>query len=88
MRDPAHESYRRVDTLPWRNVDGEIVVVDPRQHRVHVLNETASRMWEFLDHEHTVEDLTHWLEAEGSHEDVDVFLHDLGSKGLIEKHHR
>ena len=40
--------WRRDAELPFQQLDEETIVVDPRSREVHLLNETAARIWELL----------------------------------------
>jgi Coenzyme PQQ synthesis protein D (PqqD) len=89
---PTHSaSYRRKERLPFRRLDAETVIVNPRDREVHVLNGTGSRIWELLETAATVPELIRALEREGKFEvaalalvrDVTSFLEDLARKGLV-----
>ena len=52
-------SHSRDLGLPYQRLDDEeTIVVDPRSREVHLLNETAARIWELLASARTIEDLT------------------------------
>jgi PqqD family protein of HPr-rel-A system len=81
--------WRRETTLPFQRMDEETLVVDPRSREVHLLNETAARIWELLETASSVDEIVETLaqEYEGSpredlRREVEAFLSDLGSKGL------
>ncbi len=48
----ASRPQRRVDGIVERVLDGELVVYDTRQQRVHILNPTAALIWSLCDGEH------------------------------------
>jgi PqqD family protein of HPr-rel-A system len=82
-------SWRRDAALPFQRMDEETIVVDPKSREVHLLNETAARIWELLGTASSVDDLVATLaeEYEGAspedlRREVQAFLDDLGSKGL------
>ena len=50
-------TYRRDPGLPFQKLDEETIVVDPRTREVHLLNETAARIWELLAAPSSVEEL-------------------------------
>lgn len=43
----------RTPRLPWRELDGVIVVIQPGQNEVHELNGVASLIWKLADGNHT-----------------------------------
>ena len=47
-----------------RMVDGEAVLVDPKQGMVRVLNPTGARIWELIDGRQTVAELAAGIAAE------------------------
>jgi PqqD family protein of HPr-rel-A system len=51
-------TYARDPGVPHQKLDEETIVVDPRSREVHLLNETAARIWELLASPSTVDDLT------------------------------
>ena len=89
----AHKptSWRRELALPFQRMDEETIVVDPRSREVHLFNETAARIWELLGTASSTDELVAALseEYEGAPDEelrreVETFLSDLGSKGLLE----
>ena len=42
-------SWRRDAELPFQKLDEETIVVDPRRREVHLLNETAARIWDTIN---------------------------------------
>lgn len=60
----TNEQWRRVAGLPFQALDDEIIVVNPAQREVYLLNETASRVWELCATPRTVEDLVAGLAEE------------------------
>jgi len=81
--------WRRDGELPFQKLDEETIVVDPKRREVHLLNETAARIWELLASPQSVEDLTAAL---GDEYDVDEAelgdavvecVEGLASKGLV-----
>jgi hypothetical protein len=84
--------FARAKGLPFRHLDGQTVIVDPQRREVHVLNGTASTIWDLLgDDTRTVWDLVAALGHEASFDvslqtiaaDLDGFLSDLAQKGLV-----
>ena len=83
-------SFHRDQTLPFQRMDEETIVVDPRSREVHLLNETAARIWDLLESPASLEELCEALadEYEGAtpevvRGEVEGFLKDLGGKGLV-----
>jgi hypothetical protein len=80
---------RRVSSLPFQKMNDEVLVVDPRTREVHLLNVTATRIWDLLETPHTAAELSLALAeefdapAEVLRADVEVSLTELGAKGLV-----
>jgi PqqD family protein of HPr-rel-A system len=84
------KSFRREDALPFQRLDEETIVVDPRSREVHLLNETAARIWELLETASSVDELVEALrdeyegaEPEELRREVEAFLSDLSARGLL-----
>jgi len=81
--------FRRDAALPFQTMDEETIVVDPRTREVHLLNETAARIWELLKTEQTLPGLLALLaseyqaEGEDLRREVESFVAALTEKGLI-----
>jgi PqqD family protein of HPr-rel-A system len=83
-------SFRREAALPFQRMDEETIVVDPRAREVHLLNETAARIWDLLESASSVDEIVEALadEYEGAppeelRREVEAFLGELGGKGLL-----
>lgn len=82
------KKLRRNDQLPFQTLDGEVVVVDPKAQKVHVLNCTASRIWELLENEIDLQGLIDALTEEYDLispervQEVRSFLNELEEQGL------
>jgi len=83
-------SWRRDPTLPFQRMDEDTIVVDPRSREVHLLNETAARIWELLETASSIDELCEALgeeyegaPAEALRREVEAFVEDLGGKGLL-----
>jgi PqqD family protein of HPr-rel-A system len=61
-------SWRRDSELPFQKLDEETIVLDPPRREVHLLNETAARIWELLASPRSLDELTATL---GDEYDVD-----------------
>jgi len=85
------DRYSRADRLPFRRLDDQTVIVDPRRREVHVLNGVGSAIWDLLSETKNVVDLVAALEHDGRFDadfdtiasDVQAFLADLMAKGLV-----
>jgi hypothetical protein len=85
------DRYSRAERLPFRRLDDQTVIVDPRRREVHVLNGVGSAIWDLLSETKNVIDLVAALEHDGRFDadfdtiaaDVQAFLSDLIDKGLV-----
>ena len=86
---PPPPAWRRASALPFQRLDEEVLVVDPRTRSVHLLNPTATRVWELLQSTTTQPRLLEILCAEfeapadAIRTDLERLLGDLSAKGLI-----
>lgn len=82
-------TWRRDPAVPFQRLEEDTIVVDPRTREVHLLNDTAGRIWELLGAKTTVEELASSLgdeydaPPEELREAVVVLLEDLRGKGLV-----
>lgn len=82
-------TLRRVTSLPFQKMNHEALVVDPRTRSVHLLNPTATRVWDLLEAPRTVDQLVSILgqEYDAAEEilraEVATLLADLEAKGLV-----
>jgi PqqD family protein of HPr-rel-A system len=92
MNDDANmtTSWSRDPALPYQRMDEEMIVIDPRAREVHLLNETAARIWDLLETPASVDELCAALadEYEGAtpealRAEVEGFVKDLSGKGLL-----
>jgi len=89
MSAGAMGSWRRDSELPFQKLDEETIVVDPRRREVHLLNETAARVWELLASPQSVDELAAALGGEYDvaeaelREAVVELVDGLSSKGLL-----
>ncbi|MEO8213508.1 MAG: HPr-rel-A system PqqD family peptide chaperone [Myxococcales bacterium] len=80
---------RRVSSLPFQKLNDEVLVVDPRTREVHLLNLTATRIWDLLEHPSTPAALLAVLREEfdapdeALRADIRTLLAELGAKGLV-----
>jgi hypothetical protein len=72
-----------------RLVDGEAVIIHPRQGRVRVLNGVGSRLWELADGQRRVVELTeivtreYNVDGDRAATETLAFLTDLAERGLL-----
>lgn len=57
-------TFKRDPGLPYQKLDEETIVVDPRSREVHLLNETAARVWELLASPRSLDELAATLGEE------------------------
>jgi PqqD family protein of HPr-rel-A system len=82
-------TYRRDPGLPFQKLEEETIVVDPRTREVHLLNDTAARVWELLASSSTLDELTEALAEEYDatpetlRAGVEELLGGLREKGLL-----
>jgi hypothetical protein len=81
--------YRRNETLPFQEIEGQIVIVCPARQELHQLDGTATFLWNLMDRPRSATELAKALgeefevEPEPAERDVRAFLDDLDQKGLI-----
>lgn len=79
----------RVPEVVSRLIDGEAVLVHPRQGKIRVLNPVGARLWEQVDGRSTVETLARSLATEyvvdlaQAQEDTLAFFGDLVRRGVL-----
>ena len=80
---------RLVKDLIWRETDDGIVVVDPSEGKVRVLNGVGSVIWKLLSQEKSAADIESYIvdsfdiAAEQASADVGAFLSQLAERGMI-----
>jgi hypothetical protein len=80
----------RSSELSWREIDGEMVVLDLASSRYLTTNRTGSVLMRLLTEECTADELTDNLAAEfgipreQAREDVEQFVKMLADKGLLD----
>ena len=81
--------WRRDSELPFQRLDEETIVVDPHSREVHLLNETAGRIWELLATPRSLDELVAALgdEYDAASDELREAISDcltgLGDKGLV-----
>ena len=56
--------YARHQDIAWRLVEGDALLVDPRNGRIYPLNPVAARIWEMLDQQHLASEIVESLVQE------------------------
>jgi hypothetical protein len=83
--------FHRVSDLPFRKLDDEVVIVNPRHRQIHVLNGTAAVLWDLLERSSSVPDLVAAVIGDDPFDvatevvarDVSAFVAELLEKGLV-----
>ena len=84
------QSLKKRTDLLVEEIEDEVVIYDPRTHRVHHLNPMASIIWELFDvsvsPQEIVKEIVDSLNAESQkvEKDVQETLKHLQKKGLLE----
>lgn len=79
-----------VEKLIWRETDDGIVVVDPIEGKVRVLNGVGSEIWKLVNQRKSRSDIQQAIAgtyniSEGQAEaDITAFLDQLSARGMIE----
>lgn len=63
MLDPD-KRYARHPDIAWRVIDGDGLLVDPRNGKIFPLNSVAIRIWQLLDSQHCIAAIVGVLTAE------------------------
>ncbi len=83
-------TYRRVQGLPWQMIDDKAVILDPRNQKVHELNEVGSFIWDKLDGQNDPEAISTLLVEDFDCElaivasDIQDFCEGLVAEGIVE----
>jgi hypothetical protein len=84
-------TYCRRQRLPFRKLDDQTVILNPRGRDVHILNGTGTLIWELLSEGRSAEELVALLNGPRPFDadtlemasDVAGFLAELTAKGLV-----
>ena len=82
-------TFKRDPGVPYQKLDEETIIVDPRTREVHLLNDTAARIWELLGAAQSIDQLTATLgeeydaPADELRAGVEELLGGLRDKGLL-----
>lgn len=80
--------FARNDDIAWRVIDGEALVVSPKDSLIYPLNDVGTRIWELLDGKRTVSDIASLIcgefeaDAKAIRDDVAEFIEGLSKAGL------
>jgi Coenzyme PQQ synthesis protein D (PqqD) len=73
----------------WRELDGEAILLDPKQGCSYNLNQVGTLVWRMLDGQHTTADIVeaiceaYEVEPELALQDLELLLGDLRSNNLL-----
>ena len=80
----------RNSKIAWQIIDQKIVLVSPKQMKIHILSGTGSHIWNHLKEPTSVENLVEKVveeydtTKEKAREDVNTFLEQLSKEELLE----
>jgi PqqD family protein of HPr-rel-A system len=89
MTTTQNTTWHRDPELPHQKLDEETIVVDPARREVHLLNETAARVWELCETPRSLDELVDALADEYDAADDELrasvaeLLNALGEKRLV-----
>lgn len=75
--------------VPWRNIDGNVIVVDPTAGHIYPFNSVGTRIWLLLDGSRPVSEVVKTIlsefegEAEVIRKDALLFIEELLKASLI-----
>lgn len=75
--------------IPWRNIDGNVLIVQPAEGHIYPLNSVATRIWLLSDGRRRVDEILHALAEEFDAQPEDIrrdalrFLEELEKAALI-----
>ena len=81
--------FARNGDIAWRVIDGEALVVSPKDSLIYPLNDVGTRIWELLDGKRTVSDIASAIcvefeaDAKAIQDDVMDFIEGLSKAGLV-----
>jgi len=81
----------RLDDLTWREIDGDLVILDLRSSTYLTTNSSATVLMQQLTEERTLQQLiqalvdTFDIPEWRAHRDVKTFIDELGGRGLLER---
>ncbi len=81
--------WQKNPLLAWREIDGETVIISPRESVLHELNETGSFLWRQIDGRRSTAELAELLAAEyevaagEALADTEALLQELAARRLL-----
>lgn len=79
----------RNQAVLWRELDGEAILLDPKEGCSYNLNAAGTLVWKMLDGTHTTNDIVtaictfYEVEFEQANQDVEYLLDDLRKNNLV-----
>lgn len=79
----------RNNAVLWRELDGEAILLDPKEGCSYNLNTIGTLIWKMLDGTHTIGDITtaicelYEVEFEQAYQDTEQLLADLRNNNLL-----
>ena len=86
----ARSRVSRIRDCAYQVIEGETLIVRPRDRQLHLLNETGTALWNWMEDPRSVDELTDRLcgefevDAPEARADVLAFLETLRERGLVE----
>lgn len=83
------DKFIRNNDIAWRTIDGEALVVNPKDSLIYPLNDVGTRIWELFDGKRRVSDIASIIceefeaDAKAMQDDVMNFIEDLSKAGLV-----
>ncbi len=84
------KTYKMKDSVAYRALGEEAVLLNPDDNQIHLLNEVACYTWELLTELRSEEDLVNLIcgefdvSADQASSDASKLLNEMNEKGLIE----
>lgn len=84
------DTFQKVKKLPWRELEGSVVIVDINTEECLSFNELASFIWQNIDGKNSISDIItqiidqYDVNQEQAEKDTKQFLKTCHEKGLIE----
>ena len=82
--------FQRIPELPFTRVGEQVLVVVAKTREVHLLNESAARIWELLEESETLDSLVESLgeeydvDAETAEAQIEAVVAEMRNKGLVQ----
>jgi hypothetical protein len=72
-------TWKRNADLPFQRLEEDTIIVDPKRREVHLLNQTAARVWELLEAPRTLDEIVAALadEYDAPHDELQSSVADL-----------